>query len=247
MSSPSRPASRPPNSPHTICALCAHVTLPCARCQVTIRYRCPYTPILRRLRPHLNHAPASPAPTGASPPCPKRPVRSGDSCAGHTQFDPSFKRGADADNVGVNGESGALDLHAGVRDRNPVCAGDRAPDWHDIFVRGLHKITSPSAHSHSTGLRPSLLLDHDFLPSASTSAHSPPRVRILPSLLLERDFLPPGSASAYAFDTPSHNEQCFLLRSDISRTSAGTAPSTNAPGRAPATSSPGRAALPPSA
>ncbi|KAJ7104795.1 hypothetical protein C8R44DRAFT_887231 [Mycena epipterygia] len=65
MSSPSRPTSRPPNLLRIIRVLRAHVTLACAHCQVTSRYRCPHTPILRwysalafTTHPHLLHPPA---------------------------------------------------------------------------------------------------------------------------------------------------------------------------------------------
>ncbi|KAJ7106897.1 hypothetical protein C8R44DRAFT_322525 [Mycena epipterygia] len=219
----------------------------------------------------------------------KHPVRGGDSCAGRTQFDSSFKRGAEADDVGVNwvgtrpalgaegirvgkgvGTKGTKEGQRRKYPATPLCMDqDRAPicaDWHDVSVRAdWHNISVCGRDDHSLPIHPPRVLVLSLPPSstatfflrppprafdtphktssASTSAYSPLRVRVFPSSAAA-SLLPPGPASAYAFDTPQHDEQRFLLRTDISRTFAGTAP-TDTQGSPRATASPGRAVLPP--
>ncbi|KAJ7079197.1 hypothetical protein C8R44DRAFT_895768 [Mycena epipterygia] len=150
-----------------------------------------------------------------------------------------------------SGKRPAVPFHAWTRIAPPYARiGTISPyAWTSTtFVCGL--CTMPPPHSPPARRVPALPPRDIFLSSsrgclcafnkpcetssAFTSAYSPPRVCVLPSSSTATFFLPPGPASAYAFDTPQRDEQRFLLRSDISRPSVGSAPSTEELGQRPA-------------
>ncbi|KAJ7079175.1 hypothetical protein C8R44DRAFT_895746 [Mycena epipterygia] len=228
MSSPSHPASRPPNSLHIIRALRTHVALPCARCQVTRRYRWPHTPILRRLRPRLHHAPASRESTSASPPSDLPPLRIPRDVydwrvAGMHDKDQDVS----AKNTASNAANVVAHSHAADEDRptadktqTSICPPRLAVPFHawTRIAPPYARIGTMSSYAWTSTI-PCPPLRDIFLSSsrvclcafnkpcetssASTSAYSPLRVRVLPSSSTATSFLPPGSASATRLTRPS--------------------------------------------